>query len=1756
MAERIQGYRFGIDMDDGGMARTMKELRNEAQMLKGDMRANFAEIRSGEGIMSAYANKVKDAERAIDAQKAVIQKAKSEQNGLDLETEKGREAYQKYERQINTARNAISSLEGQQNRAKQATDSYATEITKLKDNVKLSTQVTDSYVNKLKDQGRNFEAQKIKLNGLRTSHSKMGEQLKLEQTHLTELGQKYGSQSSEYQKQIIKVNELTTKYQSNEREIKSLNRSIGGMSVGMLKFRDTAEIASSKVKAGFEKIRVGAVAASAGIGIAGAAALSGAKKASSLQNAYKVTTNLLVTGGEKQAEVTKNIAQMQRDGEKYSIRYGKSQHSIAEGYQELVKRGYTSKEALGAMRSELEASIASGDDFSDVLTVTSQVVDAYGLRTDNAAKMTKNTRMAVNELAYSADMTATGFQSLGKGMEYVGDSAHSAGIPLSTTAAALGELSNHGLEADKAGTGLRKVLNQLTTDVKNIDKKNSVLKKLGIQKSDILDANGNLKDLSSIMAVINDKTKDMGTGEKNAIFNSLFGTTGQQAGIILAQNNKELKELADNTEKAGQKGNYVHELAEKNSQTAQMSEAKFKQAWNDLTIMFGAKLLPYMTEAADGLSKLFAEKGFRKDVEKTADGVGHVANGIIDLAKGAVQHKDDVLLFGKVVAGLWVIDKVRKFTRATEDFFDLIGVGKSKIIKETEQVNLQTAAYQKLANAKSEASLAGTGSVGMTTSKVPVNQTTTYMPNGKAIAETAEKTLEKSGSKWNILGQSLGSRLINGAGLAITAWDAGSSIAKAVHSGKSSDAIRAGSKTAGTLIGGTLGAVIAGPGGAMIGASIGDQIGGSKTVNSAVKKFVKSWNKAMGKEKLKAPRMSTTSAKKQLNDVYKLQEKQALNDLKTLRKAGTLSEKEYQKQVASTKKYYEDKAKAAKKGGTDENTVNRYYAKQRQDIDTKYNNARKKATSKIDTELAQMQAQGETNTYKYKKLQKERREKLDKLESKHKKQISDLNIKYAQNDMTGEAKAHMTLSGKIQTQSKKQEKILAKLKDKKANLSQISVFKMISDANKEYKETTKLADKQYDKIAKTADKQRAKVAAAADRQYKSVKAAADNQYKKTVDAANRQYKGHGAAAEKQRKTVIAKAEDQRKKSVEKAESQRKNSVDKAEKQRQETVNKAEKQRQSVTDKAEKQRDDVKEAARNQGYAVSKHAVDQANNSMDASKKQAGGTQSIWNKLAKWWGKFLKWVGVDAPSTHKTDYGYTPATMHGGFATGGQITRNGMAFVGEAGPELRYEPYSGHVDIVGQKGPQFVPVKANEQILNASDTRKVFSGQYQGSLPGYATGNISFGSFISNIKNTASNIWDNVSDKAADFFDKITDPAKAMTDVANKAFNLDSVKGAGTGAVKYSKGLVKKTIDGMVKKFNELKDMIADSAGGGSFDGKITNGWGVYDYLYNIAKKVMKHFGNMHVSSGYRPGDRYFHGKHQAIDIALPASMNGSGKYRDIGNYAFDHFKKQIGYVITLNRVRDRSGNSGTGIHNAWTNWAEGGHMDHLHLNGMWGAKDIGSGGGGKVSGNHASLLRRAGFRPSEIAAADWVVNVESSWNPNAVNPTSGAFGLAQSLGHGMAGHGTPLQQLKWMAGYIHGRYGNANKAKSFHKSHNWYANGGIVDHEQFAHIAEGNLPESIVPWDLAKRSQAYRIMQTTMNHFAKTDKSNGSSIEMVQENKDLKQVNSNLSKVIELLTNLLGVGGATVNAIKAVGDPTKRYKQDALNQIMTNYQAH
>lgn len=73
-----------------------------------------------------------------------------------------------------------------------------------------------------------------------------------------------------------------------------------------------------------------------------------------------------------------------------------------------------------------------------------------------------------------------------------------------------------------------------------------------------------------------------------------------------------------------------------------------------------------------------------------------------------------------------------------------------------------------------------------------------------------------------------------------------------------------------------------------------------------------------------------------------------------------------------------------------------------------------------------------------------------------------------------------------------------------------------------------------------------------------------------------------------------------------------------------------------------------------------------------------------------------------------------------------------------------------------------------------------------------------------------------------------------------------------------------------------------------------------------------------------------------------------------------------------------------------------------------------------------------------------LVDKESSWNPNAVNKSSGAAGLFQALpASKMASEGSDYMtnyktQIKWGLKYIKNRYGTPSKAWSFWQTHKWY----------------------------------------------------------------------------------------------------------------------
>lgn len=519
----------------------------------------------------------------------------------------------------------------------------------LAKSIKSADLETASYIDRLKSEGKVYEANKAKV-GL---YSTQVDRLKSRQhglvSELDKIAEKSGKASDAYHIQKTRINETAASINHLNSEINKLRPT--GFDRLTAKINH-AEQASSKLKgtlrSGWDHIKGGAYSAAAGIGALGAAAVSGAKKAGDLQQKYKEINNLAVLGGEKQGEVTKSISKMQSEGRTMSIKYGKSQQEIAEGYEDLVKRGYKTKQALGALRTEVQASVASGDKFSDVTSVSSQVIEAFGMKANTTKGMVEQTRKAVNMLAYSADATSTGFHSLGDSVHYFGAAAKAEHISLAESASAVGVLSNNGIEGSMGGTAMRDIINRIGNGVNSIGKKNSTFDKLGITAKDIEDSKGHIKSLADAMDVI---WKHVQQHSKNSVqeqgfMKSIFGTTAQNAATILAQNTKDLRELTDQTQKMGDKGNYVAQLAAKNSATAKMQVARAKQDLNAFEMTLGAKLLPSINDAGEMLTKFLNSQDGKNFEKNVSDVVTNFAKTLIGLAKFATQHPTAMKVIG------------------------------------------------------------------------------------------------------------------------------------------------------------------------------------------------------------------------------------------------------------------------------------------------------------------------------------------------------------------------------------------------------------------------------------------------------------------------------------------------------------------------------------------------------------------------------------------------------------------------------------------------------------------------------------------------------------------------------------------------------------------------------------------------------------------------------------------------------------------------------------------------------------------------------------------------------------------------------------------------------------------------------------------------------------------------------------------------------------------------------------------------------
>ncbi len=94
-----------------------------------------------------------------------------------------------------------------------------------------------------------------------------------------------------------------------------------------------------------------------------------------------------------------------------------------------------------------------------------------------------------------------------------------------------------------------------------------------------------------------------------------------------------------------------------------------------------------------------------------------------------------------------------------------------------------------------------------------------------------------------------------------------------------------------------------------------------------------------------------------------------------------------------------------------------------------------------------------------------------------------------------------------------------------------------------------------------------------------------------------------------------------------------------------------------------------------------------------------------------------------------------------------------------------------------------------------------------------------------------------------------------------------------------------------------------------------------------------------------------------------------------------------------------------------------------------------------LTGGKQDWMTAAGIPQSDWTYVDFIVTKESTWNPSAVNKSSGACGLAQALPcakTGCASYSDPVCALKWQYSYVKAIYGGYAGAYAFWTKNRWY----------------------------------------------------------------------------------------------------------------------
>ncbi|EAE4446554.1 phage tail tape measure protein [Listeria monocytogenes] len=1367
---KLQGLSINLDLDATRVDEGMKGLKRTLGSVNSEMKANLSAFGKGEKTLSRYETELDGLNKKLSVQSKMVSQTKNDFKDLEK-------------------RNA--SLNGE-----------------LKESNKTLTESKKRY-EQLQTSGtattKELKAAEKEVKTNEKAYNNLNKELQDMPKSLTNAQKAVYKETASYNNLQRKVDTTTEAFKKLRREQAIKSSPFGKMTQQLDQYQKKLESISNKSTRVGRQMTLGVTTpVLAGFGAA-------TKSAVEFNNQIQGMSALLNNGTLSSGELKIQLSGLSKASKKWAVEYGVSTNSINNGMEEIIKKGYSYEQTLGAMPSILDAAKASGDDFNTVMKNSTSILEQYGLKVESTEGTLKNTQRVTDSLTYVANATSAGFSDMGTAMEYVGPVAHGLNISLEQTASAIGLMSNNGIEGEKAGTALRGMLTRLLKPSKqNVEGFDA----LGISFRAFQKGSLTLPDL---LDKIKKNTEDLTDSQRTALIAQAFGTEAQTGvNILVNQGADALRNLTNETKNAD---GYTHKLAKTMNETAAANVKKFQSGLKVLGITLGNELLPAVTPIVKSLTKWTEEFGKLSPSTKKfivmsgllAASFGPIALGLGAMSKGAAFAINNVK---KLTAAL-----AKNSVAATENAIisRADGAAMSTVGKGTKGKGL----INGLGNLIGLGGKKGAGLKGAAKSADYAKDIAMYSKGGRIGKYIG--AAGKVGKGVPVLGTALAATQligINKKNAGDKAGSAGGSLAGGAAGAAIGTAIAPG-------IGTAIGAAVGGIAGTKFGQAFGKKI--QKEIPEYKAKFDLIWDAlsfsakehpillnpvnqindqikmakagyAAIKDVFANPLKTDISGKgiskdtaKNVNS-YKTMSQNAISELKYLEMSGDVItkstsakiSKNYNGMVVLVEKSFEKTKKSTDKNL---NTLSKNSMLSEADI---------KAVKEKQAKIQKLSLdEVKKNNEKIQKLNKDMAAKNADITKKEKADIKAINDKAAKegrvltaseeqqitsikrNAANQRKASNQSYSNQIQTIAKKQETAV------------------VSTLSKSAKEQKLILGKLKDSSGKLSAEQASKVVKESKRSKDGAVKEANKKYKEVVAAADKEYYVNGTITKKQHDDIVKKAKSQKNKSV----------------------SEAKKMHNGVVDQAKKQASGhLKQVDWETGESLSK---------WDNFK---AGLAKVINSVTGGINKVLKFFSLPtiepwkpagynnntktskSSSKKRTSYGSQLAMDYTG-----SNNASGQIMAGEEGFEIAYNKRQAQAQILGANGAEITHVAPGTKILNHADSKKVMQGGLGKTLPGFANGNSSINDFL-------SDAWDGtkaVAGKVVDFSKKAFDWAAHPIKNLNKLFGglsagvkMGNDGNLGSDVLNYLKNSIGSPLEKMLSGFKETAP-VAGPAGKGA-----------------------------------------------------------------------------------------------------------------------------------------------------------------------------------------------------------------------------------------------------------------------------------------------------------------------------------------------------